>query len=297
MRRPTDSTPSPFPGGSHSRRHVPTSTWIGGVGTVLVGMLGLASGGVWSMVMSASIVVLLTAVYGLLFRRRTWIRLPRKRSAAAIGAGVAFAVLIGSGAALGATHPTIPHASVQAAASQAAARTHVAHSTAVATPAHRRSPSPSPTPTPTPVITTTTVSETAAVPFTSTTIDDPSAPAGTTHLSTAGVDGVQTTTYEVTLTDGTETARRQVSQAVTTPPVTQVTAIGSHVAPAPAPAPAAPAPAAPAPAPAGVGTVDPGGFCSPGDRGVTALAANGRSYTCGGKGPDASGHLHWNTIG
>jgi hypothetical protein len=64
------------------------------------------------------------------------------------------------------------------------------------------------------------------------------------------------------------------------------------VAPAPAPAPAAPAPA-PAP-PQQTGGINPGGFCS--QVGAVAQADNGRSYKCGGKGPDASGRYHWNTM-
>ncbi|MFZ7088842.1 G5 domain-containing protein [Curtobacterium sp. RRHDQ10] len=124
------------------------------------------------------------------------------------------------------------------------------------------------------------------MPYTSTTVDDPTVAKGTSRVTTAGADGVLTTTYEVTKTDGVETGRTQVSQSVTTPPVTQVTSNGTYVAPVPAPA----APAAP-----DHGVVNPGGFCSASDRGVTAQAANGRSYTCGGKGPDASGRLHWNS--
>jgi beta-lactam-binding protein with PASTA domain len=66
-------------------------------------------------------------------------------------------------------------------------------------------------------------------------------------------------------------------------------------APAPAPVAPAPAPAAPAPAPAQqTGGINPGGFCS--QVGAVAQADNGRSYKCGGKGPDANGKYHWNTM-
>ncbi len=66
-------------------------------------------------------------------------------------------------------------------------------------------------------------------------------------------------------------------------------------APRPAPAPPAAPPApAPAPPPASTGTVIPGGFCSPSDVGKAGVAANGRTYVCGAKGADASGHYHWN---
>jgi hypothetical protein len=69
-------------------------------------------------------------------------------------------------------------------------------------------------------------------------------------------------------------------------------------APAPAPVPAAPAPAAPAPAPAApaapVSGVSPGAFCPNSAVGTSGVAANGRTYVCGGKGADANGHYHWN---
>ncbi|GAB3124994.1 HNH endonuclease family protein [Glaciibacter psychrotolerans] len=65
-------------------------------------------------------------------------------------------------------------------------------------------------------------------------------------------------------------------------------------APLPAPAPAPAPDPAPAPAPpAAAEPVHPGAFCS--TPGVTGVAANGRSYTCGGKGADTKGKYHWNS--
>ncbi|QKS18295.1 G5 domain-containing protein [Curtobacterium sp. Csp2] len=160
---------------------------------------------------------------------------------------------------------------------------------------------PTPTPTPTPVVEVTEVTSDAPVPFDRTTVDDPSLPKGQTKVTTAGVDGVETTTWRVTTTDGVETDRVEVGKEVTKAPVAEVTAIGSYVAPAPAPAPAAPAqqaPAAPAPvqqAPA-PGVITPGAFCADAQNGAVAQSSTGKSYRCGGKGPDANGHLHWNTM-
>ncbi|MFJ3027957.1 G5 domain-containing protein [Curtobacterium sp. NPDC087080] len=160
---------------------------------------------------------------------------------------------------------------------------------------------PTPTPTPTPVVAVSEETEDAAIPFERTSVDDPALPKGQSKVTTAGVDGVETTTWRVTTTDGVETDRVEVSKEVTRAPVAEVTAIGSYVAPAPvapAPAPVQQAPAAPAPvqqAPA-QGTITPGAFCSDAQSGAVAQAANGRSYQCGGKGPDANGHLHWNTM-
>ncbi|MCJ1715377.1 G5 domain-containing protein [Curtobacterium sp. VKM Ac-2922] len=171
------------------------------------------------------------------------------------------------------------------------------HQVAAVDATHAPSPTPTPTPTPTPVVTVSEATTVSPVPFERTTVDDPALPKGQTQLRTTGVDGELTATWRITTTDGVETARDEVDKAVTTPPVAEVTAIGSYVAPVPAPAPveqAAPAqqaPAAPAPA-----AITPGAFCADAQSGSVAQAANGRSYQCGGKGPDANGHLHWNTM-
>lgn len=83
--------------------------------------------------------------------------------------------------------------------------------------------------------------ETKEIAFTSSTVNDASMAQGTSKVTTAGVNGVQTLTYKVTYTDGKETAKELVSDTVTTAPVNQVTTVGTYVAPvvqAPAPAPA-----------------------------------------------------------
>jgi hypothetical protein len=216
-------------------QRIAPATWAGIGGTVLLGVIGLASGGIWFGILMVALVLLVTAVYGLALRRQTWLRLPRKRSTAAIGAGIALAVLLGSSSAYGAGHPVTPTstpAAVAAATASAAARAHT----------------PKAKPTHVPVITTKDVPQTSAIAFTATTVQDPSKPKGTTAITTAGVNGVDTKTFTVTYTDGTETARVLKSDVVTTAPVAQVTDVGTYVAPPPPPA-AAPAPA-PAPAPA-----------------------------------------------
>ena len=129
--RPTDST---------QKRTIPVTSWIGIVGTAILALAGLASGGVWSMVTMITIVVLITAVYGVLFRRTTWLRLPRKRAAAALGAGIALVVMIGSTSAYGATHP-LPSQPVQRVAAVADAPAHT-HRTSSPT----RNPHPQPDP-------------------------------------------------------------------------------------------------------------------------------------------------------
>jgi hypothetical protein len=71
-----------------------------------------------------------------------------------------------------------------------------------------------------------------------------------------------------------------------------------EVAPVTPPAPVVVAPVAPG-APVAdevaappAGAIHPGGFCD--TQGATGTADTGKTYTCGGKGPDAAGRFHWN---
>lgn len=135
--------------------------------------------------------------------------------------------------------------------------------------------------TPAPVVTTKTVVETEAVPFAATTRDDPTLAAGTRAVTTVGVAGIRTITYAVVYTDGVETSRSVVSDEVTTPPVDEVTSVGTFVAPPPPP----PPPPAPDPPPAGQGGCDPNytGACVPIDSDVDCAGGggNGPSYVHG----------------
>jgi len=83
-----------------------------------------------------------------------------------------------------------------------------------------------------PAITTQTITETQPIPFSSTTVNDSSLAKGTTKVTTAGIDGVSTLTYKVTYTDGQQTDKELIGQTTTTQPVTQVTHVGTYVAPA-----------------------------------------------------------------
>jgi hypothetical protein len=76
-----------------------------------------------------------------------------------------------------------------------------------------------------------TQTETKSIPFQSTTQNDSSLASGTTKVTTAGVNGVETITYKVTYTNGVQTSKVQSSDVVTTPPVTKITSIGTYVAP------------------------------------------------------------------
>jgi hypothetical protein len=97
--------------------------------------------------------------------------------------------------------------------------------------------------TPAPIITAQTVTETEAVPFESQTTESSSFAKGATKVTTPGVNGVKTRTFEVTYEDGKETNRVLIKEEVTTQPVAQVTSVGTKVAAVstPAPAPAKPA--------------------------------------------------------
>jgi hypothetical protein len=63
-------------------------------------------------------------------------------------------------------------------------------------------------------------------------VEDASLAKGTTKITTQGVNGVKTLTYEVTFKDGRQTGKKLLSAQVTRQPVTQVTAIGTYEAPA-----------------------------------------------------------------
>ncbi|GAB3357071.1 resuscitation-promoting factor [Modestobacter lapidis] len=70
------------------------------------------------------------------------------------------------------------------------------------------------------------------------TVETPDAGAleGTRTVTQRGVEGAQTVTFRVTVTDGVETAREQVGVTVTTAPVDQQVAVGTKPKPEPAPA-------------------------------------------------------------
>jgi resuscitation-promoting factor RpfB len=84
---------------------------------------------------------------------------------------------------------------------------------------------------PEPVIEKRIVTETRTIAFDTTTVHDNDLPKGTRTVRTNGVPGIRTLSYEVTLTDGVQTAKRLVRSVVTREPVTQVIAIGTKPGP------------------------------------------------------------------
>jgi hypothetical protein len=81
-----------------------------------------------------------------------------------------------------------------------------------------------------PVVTKKTIEQTKSIRYGTREVDDDSLTEGRTKVRVKGVNGVRTITYEITLTDGKETARKQVSSVVTKKPVTKVLAIGTKQA-------------------------------------------------------------------
>ncbi|MEU8231281.1 G5 domain-containing protein [Actinoplanes sp. NPDC048967] len=76
-----------------------------------------------------------------------------------------------------------------------------------------------------------TITETEPIAFKSRTVKDNWLPKGTREPRTAGIDGVRTKTYEVTLVDGRETKRKLLKSEVTREPVPEVVAIGTNTGP------------------------------------------------------------------
>jgi resuscitation-promoting factor RpfB len=72
--------------------------------------------------------------------------------------------------------------------------------------------------------------KTEEIPFEKQVTESNSLAKGKTQLQTAGVNGVKTITYTITLSDGVETNRTS-KEEITTPTVTEVTVNGTYIAP------------------------------------------------------------------
>ncbi|WP_245724539.1 G5 domain-containing protein [Micromonospora citrea] len=78
-----------------------------------------------------------------------------------------------------------------------------------------------------PTVRTSTVTETQRIAYRTRTVSDSSLPKGTKKVTTRGVAGVKTLTYQVTVTDGVQTAKKLIRSEVTRAPVTQVVRVGT----------------------------------------------------------------------
>jgi resuscitation-promoting factor RpfB len=139
------------------------------------------------------------------------------------------------------------------------------------------------TATPTPEEVTVSLTEQVAIPFASTTVDDPALLKGVKVVRTSGRAGVKTVTWLVRTHGGVEVGRSISGEQVTTPAVDEVVAVGSAV---PAPPPPAKTTAPPAPKstpttktspPPATGDCDPNyaGACVPIARDVDCSSGNG----------------------
>lgn len=79
-----------------------------------------------------------------------------------------------------------------------------------------------------PASVTQTVTERQKIAYRTRTVADASLAEGTTRVRTAGVAGVRTLTYRVTVTDGVPARRVLVRSVVTREPVTRVVAVGTQ---------------------------------------------------------------------
>jgi hypothetical protein len=88
-----------------------------------------------------------------------------------------------------------------------------------------------PTPSPTPVladkIEKKVITDTQTIPYKQTSVQDNSLDQGKTSVKTNGVNGTKSFTYEITLTNGVETAKKLIKEEVTTSPVDEVDLIGT----------------------------------------------------------------------
>ena len=91
---------------------------------------------------------------------------------------------------------------------------------------------------------TVSLTEQVAIPFASTTVDDPALLTGVKVVRTSGRAGVKTVTWLVRTRGGVEVGRSISGEQVTTPAVDEVVAVGTAV---PAPPPPARTTAPPAP--------------------------------------------------
>ncbi|MEW2380279.1 G5 domain-containing protein [Micromonospora sp. NPDC047812] len=87
--------------------------------------------------------------------------------------------------------------------------------------------SPEPSESAAPVVQTRTVTETQRIAYRSRTVRDPSLLKGTRKVTTRGVAGVKTLTYQVIFTDGAQTAKKLIKSEITRAPVTQVVRVGT----------------------------------------------------------------------
>lgn len=304
-----DARPAPpasalviFPTPALPANSAPAKPWRPTTSTIIVAAVAFVAsvivavtGGIGAFLVSLSLFGLGASIYVLVAKRPSFLNLAPTRRAGGTALGVSAAVLL-VGALLSPLHPTPP-------TPVAADNTPVA-AASTPTPA-AAAPKKSSTPTPAPVVLTVyagrapseVLAELAKLGLQATlTASDGSSPGDWTGWTIVDQSPVA----------GSGVAPGTAVILTLTPPAPPV--IEPAPEPAAEPAPAEPEPVtvapdadpAPAPeppaeeAPAAADTITPGAFCPDDLVGAEGTAANGRTYICGGKGPDANGHYHWN---
>jgi hypothetical protein len=225
------------PPSPRSRRRMPVWAWII-LGVLALGLMLLLS----PVVALIALIVLITGIVALAKGSGTWLRFGSRKAAIAVTAAAAAALLV-SGSVSAAMLPNTGNKAT-AEASRFTGTASDDENQSESSSSSRSDPTATRTPTPTPVKTTREEVITEAIPFTESRVDDGALPQGQTQVRTPGQNGEKSLTYLVHMVDGEEVSRELVSEQVTTPPVGQVVANGTYVAPpppAPAPAPAQPA--------------------------------------------------------
>ncbi|MFB2556166.1 DUF2510 domain-containing protein [Herbiconiux liangxiaofengii] len=286
---------SPTPGSLRAWR--PTlSTYIVAALALLVALIGAGTNGFGGFLVALALFGIGAGIYTLVKRRPSFLNLAPTRRAGGAALGISAAVLL-VGALLSPTHASAPQADpADADAAVAAASTPTPTATPTKTPTPAKTATPTPTPTPVVLASyggrapTDAVAELKASGLSVTmSASDGSTQSDWTGWSIVGQEP----------SAGTPVAPGSEVRLVLSPPAPVVE---PEPAPVPEVAPAEPEPApevepeqateAPAEAPAS--DVTPGAFCPDALVGTAGVAANGRTYICGGKGPDANGHYHWN---
>jgi hypothetical protein len=291
---PPPPPPAPAP---PKRRWKPTvSTWIAAPLVLLLLILGLATSGASGLLIFLALVGLITALYTVVTRRASWAGLPRSRPLAGAIAGGAVVLLIVGSSIGGAAHTELATSTSATHSASAAPRALVDKSATVSDVRGKEGAAASDDLTTAGFRVQLQSADGSAVVETADMIVVSQNPPAGAAMKKGAVVTLTMAAPTPTTPSPTPTVASPEPAPVVAPAPAPAKPAPAPVAPKPAPAPPAAPPApAPAPPPAATGTIIPGAFCSPSDVGKAGVAANGRTYVCGGKGADASGHYHWNS--
>jgi hypothetical protein len=186
------------------------------------------------MVLGVPALIVATVVYLIrpnLINRRKYIKQPLSRGKiAGIGCAAIAVALIGFGTVLAATEPaSVKEARLanEAAAKHTELKRQQEQENAIQTEKLKQAEATKPK--------VKVETKTEAIAFEAVEQNDGTIPLGEKRVSTPGVNGERTLTYEVAYINGTEKSRKETKREVTKAPINQLTLIGTYVKPAPAP--------------------------------------------------------------